>query len=258
MTAMPSARVRPRLAIYAGLLVAVVAVWWVLTAAGAVKPILLASPADVWEALLDLLRSPSAILRPIGITIGETLIAFAVAVVAALTVGLVVGSSRLLIKAYEPVFTSINSVPLVVLYPAIAAVVGIGSASKILLGCLYAFFPVVIAAVRAAATVDSRLLIAAHAMGATRRQRIAAVVMPGIVAPVIGSMRVAAGLALVTIIAGEFISGYQGVGYELGAASQSLDTPGLFAWVVLACALTIAVNIAFTVVANTIKKGVYR
>lgn len=255
---MTGTRLRQRVTIYVALVAVVVAAWWALTATGAVKPILLAAPADVWDSLVNLLRTPSAILEPVGITVFETVVAFVIAVASALAIGLLVGASRLLVRAYEPVFTSVNSVPLVVLYPAIAAIVGIGSSSKIVLGCLYAFFPVVIAAVRAAATVDNRLLIAAHAMGATRRQRIVAVVLPGIVAPVIGSMRVAAGLALVTIIAGEFISGYQGVGYELGAASQSLDTPGLFAWVVLACVLTIAVNVAFTVVTNTIKKGVFR
>jgi ABC-type nitrate/sulfonate/bicarbonate transport system permease component len=42
-------------------------------------------------------------------------------------------------------------VPLVVLYPVLAATLGIGSVSKVTLGGLYAFFPIAIAATRSVA-----------------------------------------------------------------------------------------------------------
>ncbi|WP_219420355.1 ABC transporter permease [Pseudonocardia nigra] len=84
-----------------------------------------------------------------------------------MSLGLVVGTSRLLRDAYEPVFTTISALPLVVLYPIVAAILGVGSGSKIVIGTLYAFFPIVIATTRAAATVDTRLLAAARAMGAS-------------------------------------------------------------------------------------------
>lgn len=236
----------------------VLVVWWALTATGAVKPLLLADPGQVWVALVRLSQHPSSIFGPIGVTVNETAIAFVIASVLAIPIGLFVGSSELLRRAYEPLLTTASALPLVILYPVLAATLGVGSSSKVALGLLYAFFPVAIATAQASAHIDRRLMVAAQVMGASRAQSVRAVVLPAISLPVIAGMRVALALGMVTIIAAEFISGSDGVGYYLAASSQSLDTPTLFAWVAIACALTIVVNVVFTVTTNLILKGIKR
>ncbi len=243
---------------YLAVVLAVFLAWQALTTSGVVKPLLLSSPADVWAALKALWSSPSTVLEPVAVTLRETTIAFVSAAVVAIPLGLLIGSSVLLRKAYEPMLTSINAVPLVVLYPVLAAIMGVGSSSKIVLGALYAFFPMVIATTRAAAQVDPRLLRAAQVMGASKAQSLRSVTVPAITEPVIAGMRVALALALVTIIAAEFIAGADGVGYQLGFTSQGLDTPTLFAWVLIACALTVVVNVAFTLTTNAVWKGIHR
>ncbi len=243
---------------YAAVIAAILVVWVLLTVSGAVKPILLASPSSVWTSLTFLAADPASILKPIGVTLGETGIAFAGASIVAVIVGVAIGSSPLLRRAYEPLLTTANALPLVILYPVLAAALGVGSNSKIVLGALYAFFPVAIATAKAASLVDRRLIIAAEVMGATRVQTTRSVVMPAIVQPIIAGLRVSLALSLVTIIAAEFISGAGGVGYQLAAASQSLDTPTLFAWVVIACVLTVVVNVVFTVTTNALVRGIKR
>lgn len=250
--------VRARLVVYGAVLLTVLVVWVLLTSTGAVKPILLASPGDTWGSLLSLAQEPTDLVQAVKTTLAETFVAFLIAVLLAVPLGVLVGSSALLFRAHEPVLTTMSALPLVILYPAIAAIVGIGSSSKVVIGCLYAFFPMAIASLRAAATLDRRLIEAGRVMGATRRQMLSQILLPGVASPVIGSMRVAIGLSLVTIIAGEFISGSEGVGYQLGVASQGLDTPALFAWVTVACVVTVTVNGIFSVVTNTVQKGVFR
>lgn len=244
--------------LYAGTIALVLAVWELLSVTGAVQPLLLASPADTWDQLRALAGHGGTVWSAVGTTLRETATAFLVAVAVAVPVGLLVGASRVARAAYEPVLTSLNALPLVVLYPVLAATIGIGSGSKIALAALYAFFPVAIGTVRATGTVDDGLLAAARTMGASPSQRTVSVVAPTVFPAVLASMRVGLGLALVTTIAAEFISGAKGVGYQLGAASQGLDTPGLFAWIVIACALTVVVNLVFTLFTIAARKGVYR
>lgn len=251
-------RSRQRWLTYTATVAVVLAVWVLLSATGAVQPLLLASPAQVWTAFGQLAATPAHIFTPVGVTVRETATAFGLAALVAVPLGVLVGSSRLLRRAYEPLFTSANALPLVILYPVLAATLGVGSASKTALGLLYAFFPMAIATMRATAHVDRELLAAAGTMGAGRATRTVTVVGPAILAPLFAGMRVALGLALVTVIAAEFISGAAGVGYELGAASQSLDTPTLFAWIVVACLLTVVVNLLFSLVTAGLQKGVYR
>lgn len=247
-----------RASVYVGTVVAILLGWAVLAQSGMVQPLLLASPADTWASLVGLGGDHQGVLGPVGVTLGETAVAFVVALLLAVPAGVVIGSVTLLRRAYEPVLTTASVLPLVVLYPVLAATLGVGPPSKIALGALYAFFPMAIAALRAAATIDDRLVVAATTMGANRSQRLLSVVVPSVLPPVLASMRVALGLALVTIIAGEFISGAQGVGYELGAASQRLNTPLLFAWIVVACLLTVLINLLFTLLSNVARKGIYR
>jgi NitT/TauT family transport system permease protein len=244
--------------LYVLTVVVILAVWELLSVSGLVQPLLLASPADTWTQLRGLAGQGSVVGDALQVTLRETLIAFGIAVVIGVPLGLALGSSRLLRKAYEPVLTSLNALPLVILYPVLAATLGIGSASKIALAALYAFFPIAIATVRATSSVDPRLVTAARTMGASQRQLTLSVIAPSVSSPVLAGLRVGLGLALVTTIAAEFISGSMGVGYQLGATSQGLDTPGLFAWIVVACLLTIAVNLVFTLCTTAARKGIYR
>ncbi|MFI0350066.1 ABC transporter permease [Actinomadura sp. 9N407] len=247
-----------RVLVYAGTVSAVLAAWWILAATGAVAPLLLPSIGSVWQVLAALAGEPSRLVEPIGTTLRETGAAFAIAALLALPIGVLTGSSRLLRRAYEPFLTSLNALPLVILYPVLAATLGVGSQSKIVLGTLYAFFPIAIAAVRATANVDARLIVAARTMGATRGQWLRAVVLPAVLGPVLAAMRVSLGLALVTVIAAEFIAGAAGIGYQLGTTSQGLDSPGLFAWIVIACLVTVAVNLLFSATTHLLQKGVQR
>ena len=250
-----------RARLYALTIVAVLAVWTALTSLtspGLVEPLLLPSPGSTGAALWQVLGGGTATLEPVLVTLGEAATAFALAGAVAVLLGVVTGSVPVLRQAYEPVATGLSALPLVVLYPVLAATLGIGAESKIALGGLYAFFPVVIATMRATGTVDRRLTAAARAMGAGRVRHLCSVVLPDVLSPVLASLRVGLGLALVTVIAGEFISGAQGVGYELGMSSQSLDTPTLFAWVIVACALTVLVNVLFSLCSLVVRKGVYR
>ncbi|MEU8800192.1 ABC transporter permease subunit [Spirillospora sp. NPDC048819] len=251
--------IAPRRAlVYAGTVAAVLAAWWLLSATGAVAPLLLPTIGSVVQVLADLAGEPSKLVEPIGTTLRETATAFGIAVLLALPVGLLTGSSRLLRRAYEPILTSMSVLPLVILYPVLAATLGVGSQSKIMLGLLYAFFPVAIATARATANVDGRLITAARMMGATRAQWLRGVVLPAVLGPVLAAMRVSLGLALVTVIAAEFIAGAAGIGYQLGTTSQGLDSPGLFAWIVIACLVTVAVNLLFSVTTLVLQKGVTR
>jgi len=240
--------------VYVATVAAVLAAWELLSATGTVKPLLLASPSSTWHALAHI----DGIATPVFTTLRETGSAFLIATVLAVPIGLLVGNSDLHTRAYEPVLTSVSALPLVVLFPVFAATFGIGSTSKIVLGTLYAFFPMAIATSRAAHAVDRRLIVAGRTMGASRAQRLTSIVVPVILPPLLASMRVSLGLAVVTVIAAEFISGAEGIGFELGRYSQLLDTPTLFAWIVVACALTVAINITFTALAAVAQKGMNR
>lgn len=243
---------------YLAVLAAVLLVWWALTTSGTVTPLILPALPDVAAALRADLADTATWATAIATTCVRAASGFLTAAALAIPLGVVLGHRRLLGRAYEPLLATITAVPLVVLYPVLAATLGIGTASKVVLGGLYAFFPIAIATTRAVSQVDLTLITAMRAMGAQGGQLVRAVVLPSALPGIVAGMRIGFGLALVTVIAGEFIGGSSGVGYQLAATSQGYHSADLFAWVVLTVALTVAANLAFTTLTLVLERTVRR
>ncbi|GIM89771.1 ABC transporter permease [Paractinoplanes toevensis] len=243
-------------AAYATVTAVTLLAWWLLTATGATNPLIL-PPLDEVAAAVKA-QDPATWVAAMAVTTVRATIGFAVATVLAVPLGVLIGRSETLNRAYEPLLATIAAVPLVVLYPVLAATLGLGTASKVALGGLYAFFPIAIATIRAVRQTDPGLLTAMRSMGASRARLISAVVVPSALPGIVAGLRVGFGLALVTVIAGEFIAGDDGVGYQLAASSQGYQSADLFAWVVLAVALTIVVNTVFTFLATTLERTLRR
>jgi ABC-type nitrate/sulfonate/bicarbonate transport system permease component len=232
--------------------------WWALTASGAVAPLTLPTPAAVVEALRAVLDDTGTWLPAVGVTLGRTAAGFGIAALLALPLGVLLGRRRLLGLAYEPLLATLAAVPLVVLYPVLAAGLGLGAASKVLLGGLYAFFPIAIATTRSVAQTDPGLLAALRSMGAGSGRLARTVIVPSALPGIVTGLRAGLGLALVTVIAAEFIAGDAGVGYALAAAGQGYRSADLFAWVALTVVLTVVVNAAFTLFASLMERVLRR
>jgi ABC-type nitrate/sulfonate/bicarbonate transport system permease component len=232
---------------YLAVLAIVLLTWLALTATDTVAPLILPPPRRVATALRTLLADPGTWAAAMGTTVLQASAGFALAALLALPLGVTLGRSTELAQAYEPLLASLTAVPLIVLYPVLAAALGIGTASKLLLGALYAFFPIAIGTIRAVQQVDRRLITALRSMGSSGRHLIRTVVLPSALPGIVTALRIGFGLTLVTVIAAEFIAGSAGVGYQLAASSQGYDSAALFAWVALAAGLTVALNTVFTI-----------
>jgi ABC-type nitrate/sulfonate/bicarbonate transport system permease component len=191
-------------------------------------------------------------------TLSEVVLAFAIAAVLGVSLGVVIGRERLLTQAYEPLLGNLSAVPLVLLYPLLVGLFGLGAGSKVVLGALYAFFPIVIASIRAGQDVDGALETAARAMGARTWQLLQVVALPAMVPGIVAGLRVGLALATVTVVAGEFISSTRGLGYQLAQTSQELNTPELFAWIVITLMFTVILVAGMSLLADVIDRRVRR
>jgi len=221
------------------IVVALILLWEVLPRTGAIPELFLPSlsstlragwseAGEYWHALL--------------VTLYEVAIAMVIACGGGILLGAVVGSlprPRVLIM---PMVSSLYAVPLVILYPVFTVWLGIGSESKIAFAGLYGFLPTMLATAAGIQTIDPQLLLAARSMGATLSQRVMRVVIPAAIPTVLTGLRVGGALVIVGVVVSEMLISSAGIGYLISRYRTILDSPHVFAGVLLVLAMAVAFN----------------
>lgn len=208
------------------LLLGCFAVWWAIAAAELVEPYLVPSPG----ATLDVLVEKSDYLwQHSWITTYETLLGFVIAVVVGVLAAVVMVYSTTVEKTLYPILLFAQVVPKIAIAPLFVVWLGFGIAPKILIAVLIAFFPVVISMVTGLKAVDPEMLQLSSTMGARPWQTFVKIRLPASLPHLFSGLKVAVTLAVTGAVVGEFVGANEGLGYVILQANGNLDTPMLFA-----------------------------
>lgn len=251
-----SRRARRNRLLQGGVLLGVLALWWLITAIELVDPLYLPSPQAVAGAFLDanrcLVVDDSTGRTVCGVQnyyLWEHLVAslqrIGVGVSLAAITGIALG---FLMSMWEPANTALapylnflRALPPLGYIGLIIVWVGIGDTSKYLLLFLAAFPPIVIATIDGVRGVKEDYVAAARSMGAGHGQVARFVVLPAATASIFSGVRLAIGFAWTTVVAAELNNGIPGIGGLAYISGTQLNT-----------ALTIACIIVIGFVAVTL------
>lgn len=147
-----------------------------------------------------------------------------------LLVGIALALSGVARRIVSPYLVAAQSTPILALGPVLVLWFGPGLAAKIAVCALITLFPVAISTLVAVRDVDPGSLELMRSLGASRWQSLWLVRLPAARGGIFAGARVAATLAVVGAIVGEWLGGTAGLGVLLNLARGSLfDTPLLFA-----------------------------
>jgi NitT/TauT family transport system permease protein len=217
---------------------ALVAVWALAVRTGLADPMFVPAPGDVVRSLAG---TAGDVLPRLADTLLKTVIGYALAVMAGVTAGLVIGSHRLVHDVTMPYVVGLYSVPKVLVLPWIALVFGIGMTTAVLSGMLFAFFPIVLMVAAGTRDVDPTLLSVAVSMGATRGQISRKVLLPAVLPSVLAGMRVGMVFAMLGVLLAEMFAGNRGMGFHMQRLAVAFRASDLFAATVIVSVLSIAV-----------------
>ncbi|MBL9147751.1 MAG: ABC transporter permease [Phycisphaerae bacterium] len=215
--------------------VALLVLWEVAVRAFAIPEYLLPSPRQVAAALWEG-RGPLALatLR----TAGATVAGFAIAAVMGIALGSVLTLSRWLERGVYPLTLLFQMVPLVAIAPLLAIWLGNGAPAVIASSAVVAVFPVIASTVSGLRSADPLARELFRLYNASRWQRWTRLELPAAVPSVVTGLRVAAGLATIGAIVGEFVAGFGGdvapLGMVIVTNLREFHTDTVFAAVALA------------------------
>jgi len=136
-------------------------------------------------------------------------------------------------RTLYPLLVALQSMPRIALTPIIIVWFGFGPESKIVLGAISAFFPVFLNTVHGMATTDPEQLALMRSLRATKLQVFWKVKLPGALPFLLAGANIGIIFAILAVIVGEFLGANRGMGFLIVNESSQLDTPGVFASVLL-------------------------
>jgi NitT/TauT family transport system permease protein len=178
----------------------------------------------------------------LGVTLLETVLAFAFGTALGLVFGLWLALAPTASAILEPYIKAANSMPRVILAPIFALWFGLGIWSKVALAVTLVFFIVFFNVYQGVKEVSPVVLANARMLGANQKQLLRTVYLPSATSWVFSSLHTSVGLAFVGAVVGEYLGSARGVGYLILQAEGTFDVNTVFAGIVVLTAFALMLD----------------
>ncbi len=181
-----------------------------------------------------------ALIGNLGVTASTTLLGLALALVIGVLLALAVIFVPAVNAVLVPVLAAFNGIPKIAIAPLFIIWFGLGLESKILLAFLLALFPIFVNALSGLVEIEADVFDLARLAGGTTMRIFLKVRLMNALPFIVDGLKVGFPLALVGSIVGEFIGGNRGIGHLILSGQFNLDTPLVFAALLLISLFTTA------------------
>jgi NitT/TauT family transport system permease protein len=218
------------------LAVAGLALWWLLTLSPDIPRFLLPGPLDVAVRLVQELAA-GQLWAFLGNTLGEAAGGCLLGAAVALPLAVLIHRSAWVSAAVHPFLGATQAIPAIALAPLLVLWVDYGWPSVVLLCALMVFFPVLISTVLGLRHVDRDVVEAARIDGASSLRLLGEIEAPLALPSTLAGLRNGFTLSVTGAVVGEMVMGGHGLGTLLTVQRDAVDTTGMFATIVLLCAV---------------------
>lgn len=219
--------------------VAIVLIWALIIPVFKIPPYLLPAPFDVFARIIE---DAALLWENAQVTLTEIIVGFALTVVLAIPLGLLIALSKWAKQALYPPIMLLQLVPKIAVAPLFLVWLGFGIESKILLTVLMTFFPLLLASISGFQILDERLLYLTKSMGASTAQTFRFLRFPAALPIIFSGIKTSATIAATAAIVAEFVGSNNGLGYVLLRGTSTLDTELIFAVLVVLTVIGVGIN----------------
>jgi ABC-type nitrate/sulfonate/bicarbonate transport system permease component len=176
------------------------------------------------------------------VTAGEIAAALAIGGIAGVVVGLLLGGSRFLAQAYESFIYYLGPTPKIIFFPIMILWFGVGPGSKIAMGALSSFFPIVISVAAGMRQIAPVLIHVGRSFRATPWQMTRTIYFPAMRMPIANGFRLGLGLAIIGTLLAETKLSNRGLGYLIIQSYATFDMPRMYALLIVLFVIAIGLN----------------
>lgn len=213
-------------------LAALIGLWQIAASSGVLagalnlEEFLVPSPAEIGSAMWE---NRSLLAENAWVTLREILLGFLCGLTAGLGFAVLLRLSGTLRRAFYPLMVGSQAIPIPVIAPILIVWFGFGIGPKLVVVALICFFPVAVNATDGLRSVDPEATKMMRTLDASRWQLLRRVEAPTALPFAFSGIKIAATIAPIAAIFGEWVGADSGLGVLLREDNANLQTARLFA-----------------------------
>jgi NitT/TauT family transport system permease protein len=219
---------------------------WQYLSSQAIIPLLFPSPASTLRVGMQLMEE-GRLTADVAISLRRIAIGFAIGSILGVSLGVLMGSFRLVRLCFDPYVQFFRSLPALAWIPAAMVWLGTGEASKIALLVYTTVFVVALNTMIGVSGVAQNQVRAARCFGVSPWQLFWMIRIPSTVSYMLTGMRLAMGTCFSTIVAAELLAPKAGLGYLIFSSRTWMQTEFAFVGIVMLGLLGFAADRIFLV-----------
>ncbi len=212
-------------------------VWQLVVLVTGAPHYILPGPVNVFKALCN---TWSVLGGHTVVTFTEIILGLILGTVLGCICALTMILSPLLKRWLLPVLVMSQAIPVFALAPILVLWLGYGMVSKVAMAVLILFFPVTSSFYHGMQRTEGDMLELARIMGGSYLSVLRYIVIPGAMPAFAGGVRVAAAVAPIGAIVGEWVGSSEGLGYYMLHANARMQIDRMFAALFLLAAASVA------------------
>ena len=218
-----------------------IGIWEALARAHAFGPTLSVPPTVMFATMISALAD-GQLVPDVLRTAAEIGLAYAIALVIGLPLGIVMWRSRVLATAIEPYLLAYYVIPLFAFYPLFVKIFGAGIIPIVAIGVINGIGAIAMNMLVGLREIPRVQLALARSLMLKPWQTLAYVIVPATVPQAFVGLRLGFIYALIGVIAAEFILATAGVGYRIAFAYNNFESKIMFATILLVLIVSIVCN----------------
>lgn len=210
--------------------IALLAIWEIAVRVYKITPVILPAPSTIYGVFVD---RHDLLLANLWPTFYQIVIGFGLSVLGGVLVAIAITHSKIFERSAYPMIVVAQIIPKVAVAPLLVLWFGMGDLSRLALAFLVAFFPMVVNTAVGLSSVDDDTVRLARSYMGSRTKIFTKIRLPTALPSIFAGMKISITLAVIGVIVAEFVASQQGIGYLIIWSNGLLDTPMMFAAIIL-------------------------
>jgi taurine transport system permease protein len=219
-------------------------VWEVICRAGLIEAIFLPPPSRVMNRALTMFGQ-GALFEHVLASSRRVMVGFLFASLAAIPLGIFLGTSRFFRALFDPFISILRPLPSMSWVPLSLLWLGITEMQKYSIVFMGAFAPSLLYVIEATKNIDPILIRAAENLGATRRDIMKEVILPGALPQIMAGLKVMLGIAWTCVISAELVAAQNGLGFMIMNGKEYFQTDTVLLGMVLISLTVLVIDVVF-------------